>query len=224
MTAILHLDVTPHAIKRYRQRFDGSLSWEGAAEEIRTLFRGARRLHSQGSDRAMYENTEREVRLVVRHPGTRNAAVLTVLFTSVDDDVDEMREVYAALPPLPPKPTVSAPPVTAAPAPVVVTQRSPAPEKPSKPEREFDTLVQELNELRILRSKTRVTLAEAYMAGSQHTINDTKRLVGIIRSIVNGDEAVFQAAKRVFWNAKSGIDPVLDENGNLVHTEAEWKP
>lgn len=101
MTRILHLEVSPHAAERYRERFmGGEGSLEEAISRLREIFRSSRRLHAQANDRALFEGPAPDrVRMVVRWPGTRDAAVLTVLFP-VDSLLtpDEAGELYG--PPL----------------------------------------------------------------------------------------------------------------------------
>lgn len=215
MTDILHLDVSDHAVDRYRERFDRDLSVEEARERVRDIFRGAKRLHAQGSDRAIYGGLG-GARLVVRHPGTARAAVLTVLFPY--EEMDE-REGYE-----PDPPTTPGHAALEAVSKVNKGKKKEAHERLqetqkalAESERENRRLKHELEEALVLRGqKFRAALHEAREAATAREQVQNKRLVGIIQAIVNGNERVFVAAKKVFANAKTGICPEIDADGNFV--------
>lgn len=203
MSEILHLDVSDHAARRFKERFDPLLTDNEAREHIRELFRSAKRLHAQGSDRALYESGE--VRLVVRHPGTIRAAVLTVLF--LHDEINE--EAYYANEPrfkLPPEPT----PCIGHAETIRTLER-----KLTEVNGQNAMLRNELDAVRVARGMYKQSLHEARQEGIAQEHHNNKRLVGIIHEIVNGNERVFEAARRKFANAKSGVCPLIDENGDF---------
>jgi hypothetical protein len=75
------IDVAPHALLRFRDRVDASASLADAEVALRVAFRGARRLHAQGSNRALYEVelAGASFRLAVRELPGQPRAIISVL-------------------------------------------------------------------------------------------------------------------------------------------------
>lgn len=83
------LEISPHAVSRYVERIDPAADDATAEEAIRAAMLGARRLHGQGRDKALYQaGGELRFRMVVRQQPGRPAAVMTVLPLR-DEDVAE---------------------------------------------------------------------------------------------------------------------------------------
>jgi hypothetical protein len=90
------LELSNHAVERYRERVDPLADLDAAAAALRAMYASARRLRRNGSDRALYVVAWRgtEYRLAVREAPGRRPAILTVLFGDEPDPADG--QVYTA--------------------------------------------------------------------------------------------------------------------------------